>query len=94
MFFSDALVEIWNLVRRTNKYIDETQPWILCKDEAKKAELANALYNVAESIRIVSILIQPFMPNTPAKSGHSTTSQKATQLLGTAQKHGAYCLLN
>lgn len=67
MFFSDALVEIWNLVRRTNKYIDETQPWILCKDEAKKAELANALYNVAESIRIVSILIQPFMPNTPAK---------------------------
>lgn len=67
MFFSDALVEIWNLIRRTNKYIDETQPWILCKDEAKKAELANALYNVAESIRIVSILIQPFMPLTPAK---------------------------
>ena len=67
MFFSDALVEIWNLVRRTNKYIDETQPWILCKDEDKKAELANALYNVAESIRIISILIQPFMPNTPEK---------------------------
>lgn len=67
MFFSDALIEIWNLIRRTNKYIDETQPWILCKDEAKKGELANALYNVAESIRIISILIEPFMPNTPAK---------------------------
>ena len=67
MFFSDALVEIWNLVRRTNKYIDETQPWVLCKDEAKKAELANALYHVAESIRIISVLIQPFMPNTPEK---------------------------
>lgn len=67
MFFSDALVEIWNLIRRTNKYIDETQPWILCKDEAKKGELANALYHVAESIRITSILIQPFMPNTPEK---------------------------
>ena len=67
MLFSDALVEIWNLIRRTNKYIDETQPWVLCKDEAKKGELANALYNVAEAIRIVSILIQPFMPLTPAK---------------------------
>ena len=67
MFFSDALIEIWNLIRRTNKYIDETQPWILCKDEAKKGELANALYHVAESIRIISILIQPFMPNTPEK---------------------------
>ena len=67
MFFSDALIEIWNLVRRTNKYIDETQPWILCKDESKKGELANALYHVAESIRIISVLIEPFMPNTPAK---------------------------
>ena len=67
MLFSDALVEIWNLIRRTNKYIDETQPWVLCKDEAKKGELANALYNVAEAIRIVSILIQPFMPLTPGK---------------------------
>ena len=67
MLFSDALIEIWNLIRRTNKYIDETQPWVLCKDEAKKGELANALYNVAEAIRIVSILIQPFMPLTPGK---------------------------
>ena len=67
MFFSDALIEIWNLIRRTNKYIDETQPWILCKDEEKKGELANALYHVAESIRIISILIQPFIPNTPEK---------------------------
>lgn len=67
MFFSDALIEIWNLIRRTNKYIDETQPWVLCKDETKRAELANALYNIAESIRIISILIQPFMPLTPEK---------------------------
>ena len=67
MFFSDALIEIWNLVRRNNKYIDETQPWILCKDESKQAELANALYHVAESIRIISVLIEPFMPNTPEK---------------------------
>lgn len=67
MFFSDALNEIWNLVRRTNKYIDETQPWVLCKDESKKGELANALYHVAESVRIISIMIEPFMPTTPEK---------------------------
>ncbi len=65
MMFSDALIELWNLIRRTNKYIDETQPWILIKDESKHSELANALYNVVESIRIISILLQPFMPNTP-----------------------------
>lgn len=65
MMFSDALIELWNLIRRTNKYIDETQPWILIKEEAKHAMLANALYHVAESIRIISVLLQPFMPNTP-----------------------------
>ena len=67
MFFGDALSEIWVLIRRTNKYIDETQPWVLCKDEAKQPELANALYHIAEAVRIISVLIQPFMPNTPEK---------------------------
>ena len=66
MLFSDALSEIWALIRRTNKYIDENEPWILIKDESKKDLLANALYNVMESIRIISILIEPFMPKTPA----------------------------
>ena len=65
MLFSDALAEIWTLIRRANKYVDETQPWILAKDEAQKAKLAGALYNLAEAIRVVSVLIQPFMPNTP-----------------------------
>ncbi len=65
MMFSDALTELWNLIRRTNKYIDETQPWILIKEEQNRPVLANALYHVAESIRIISILLQPFMPNTP-----------------------------
>lgn len=65
MLFSDALTEIWTLIRRANKYVDETQPWVLAKDDANKPKLANALYNLAESIRIVSVLIQPFMPNTP-----------------------------
>lgn len=65
MLFSDALTELWTLIRRTNKYIDETQPWILIKEEEKHPDLANALYHVAESIRIITIMLQPFMPNTP-----------------------------
>lgn len=62
--FSDALEDIWTLVRRGNKYVDETTPWILAKDETKKDELNNVLYNLAESLRIVSILISPFLTNT------------------------------
>ncbi len=65
MLFSDALNEIWTLVRRTNKYIDETQPWVLIKDEANKPKLAGALYNIAESIRIISVMIQPYMTKAP-----------------------------
>ena len=65
LFFSDALEEVWKLVRRTNKYIDETSPWILAKDEANNKKLANVLYHLTESLRMVSIMIQPFMPRTP-----------------------------
>jgi len=64
---SSALAEIWKSISRTNKYIDETMPWVLAKDEAQKPRLAEVLYNLAESIRIISILIQPFMPDTPEK---------------------------
>lgn len=64
MQFSNALTEIWNLVRRVNKYIDETTPWILAKDESSKDKLANVMYTLAESLRIIGILIIPAMPNT------------------------------
>lgn len=67
LLFSDALTEIWNLIRRANKYIDETQPWVLAKDEEKKDKLANVLYNLGEILRIVSIIVEPFMPTTPRK---------------------------
>ncbi len=60
--YSQALEEIWKLIRRTNKYIDETTPWILAKED--KDRLDTVLYNLVESIRIVSILINPFMENT------------------------------
>ncbi|WP_026893599.1 methionine--tRNA ligase [Clostridiisalibacter paucivorans] len=62
--FSNALEEIWKLIRRTNKYIDETTPWILAKDESKKDRLDTVLYNLSESLRIVSVLIRPFMEKT------------------------------
>lgn len=62
--FSAALTEIWKLVARSNKYIDETMPWALGKDEAKRDRLAAVMYNLCESLRIVSILITPFLPDT------------------------------
>lgn len=65
--FSNALAEIWRLIARTNKYIDETTPWILGKDETQKPRLAAVLYNLCEVLRIVSILLAPFMPNTSPK---------------------------
>lgn len=61
--FSGALEEIWKLIRRTNKYIDETTPWILAK-EGHKERLDTVLYNLCESLRIISILIRPFMERT------------------------------
>lgn len=62
--FSQALEEIWIVVRRTNKYIDETMPWVLAKDESTKDRLDTVLHNLAEAIRIVSVLIYPFMHTT------------------------------
>ncbi|XOS91324.1 methionine--tRNA ligase [Brevibacillus laterosporus] len=67
MRFSNALSHLWDLVSRTNKYIDETQPWALAKSEENKERLATVMYNLAESIRITSIMLQPFMTKTPAK---------------------------
>lgn len=64
---SSALSEIWRTVSAINKYIDNTAPWVLAKDEANRTRLAGVLYNLAESIRIVSILLIPFMISTPEK---------------------------
>ncbi|MDW7667209.1 MAG: methionine--tRNA ligase [Bacillota bacterium] len=62
-----SLDEIFKLLRRSNKYIDETQPWILGKEEDKKGRLATVLYNLLESIRFSAVLLQPFMPETAEK---------------------------
>ena len=71
--FNMALERIWTVVRRANKYIDEKAPWILAKDEAKKDELDTVMNHLAETLRIVSILIYPFM---------HTTSEKIRKQLG------------
>ncbi len=62
--FNMALEEIWILVRRANKYIDEKMPWALAKEPERKAELDTVMHNLAEAIRIISILIEPFMHTT------------------------------
>ena len=62
--FSTALTELWKLISRTNKYIDETAPWALAKEEANKPRLARVLYNLCESLRVTSILLTPFLPDT------------------------------
>ncbi len=64
MKISDAVKLVWKFVSRCNKYIDETAPWKLAKDSAQAQALANVLYNLAESLRIIAILIAPFTPNT------------------------------
>ncbi len=71
--FNGALENIWVLVRRANKYIDEKMPWVLAKDETKRPELDTCMRNLAESLRIISILIYPFM---------HTTTEKIRQQLG------------
>ena len=64
MELSLSIKKVWAFISRANKYIDETAPWALAKDESKKQELANVMYNLAESLRQISVLISPFMPVT------------------------------
>lgn len=64
---ADAITEIFTLFKRCNKYVDETEPWILGKDEAKKDRLSTVLYNLVESITIGACLLEPFMPDTTEK---------------------------
>ncbi|HBL99383.1 MAG TPA: methionine--tRNA ligase [Ruminococcaceae bacterium] len=64
---SDTLDTIFTLAKRCNKYIDETAPWALAKDESKKARLGTVLYNLLESIRFVAVLLSPFLPETSEK---------------------------
>ncbi|MFC3899462.1 methionine--tRNA ligase [Aliicoccus persicus] len=63
--FNKALQAVWTIVSRSNKYIDETTPWVLAKDESKKEDLANVMVHLAENIRIASVLLKPYLPFGP-----------------------------
>ncbi|MGM0438358.1 MAG: methionine--tRNA ligase [Bacillota bacterium] len=65
--FTVALEELWNFVRRTNKYIDQTTPWILAKEDDKKERLSTVLYNLLEALRIIAGVLKPFMKETPVE---------------------------
>lgn len=78
---NNALAEIFKVVSRANKYIDETMPWVLAKDEAKRARLATVLYNLLDTIRIVATLLSAFMP---------TTMPKALEQIGACEKCATY----
>lgn len=78
---NNALAEIFKVVSRANKYIDETAPWVIAKDEAKKARLATVLYNLLDTIRIVATLLSAFMP---------TTMPKALEQIGACEKCATY----
>ncbi|WP_080871829.1 methionine--tRNA ligase [Oceanobacillus timonensis] len=67
MEFSNALKKVWTLISRANKYIDETEPWILAKDEAKHTELASVMAHLAETLRVAATLLQPCLTHAPKK---------------------------
>ena len=67
MEFSVALADLWKFVSRTNKYIDETQPWVLAKDEDQKDRLGNVMAHLAESLRQIGVMLQPFLTQTPER---------------------------
>lgn len=81
---ADALTEIFALFKRCNKYIDETEPWVLAKDEAKKDRLSTVLYHLVESIMIGASLLEPFMPQTAGKiAGQLNTEVRGFEELKT-----------
>ncbi len=67
MQFSVVLADLWTLVSRTNKYIDETQPWVLAKEEADKPKLGSVMRNLAESLHQIAVMLQPFMTTIPKR---------------------------
>jgi methionyl-tRNA synthetase len=86
---ADSLDEIWKVVDRANKYIDETTPWILAKDDATKPRLGTVLYNLIETIRIIAALLSPYMPETAAKIAEQinadTLTFESTKSFGTTK---------
>ena len=91
--FQNALSEVFKVISRANKYIDENAPWVLAKDETQKPRLARVLYNLLETVRICAGLLQPFMPDTAAeiakRLGGATLSWETLNVFGTLDREVA-----
>lgn len=88
LHIADALDNIFEIFRRANKYIDETSPWVLAKDETKKDRLRTVLYNLMESIRYGAVLLQAFLPETSEKIFHQINTEETS--FNTLDKFGYY----
>ncbi len=89
MAFNKALMSIWELISAGNKYIDETAPWALAKDPEQKGRLGTVMYNLLEGIRLIALLVAPFMPDTGAKISEIITGDSTNlNLLGQDQWGG------
>ena len=88
--FSRALESVWQLIGRANKYIDETEPWVLGKDAGQRDRLAAVLYNLTESLRIVAVLIAAAMPDTSAKMIAQLKVPAALATWDSIQSFGGY----
>ena len=86
--FQNALMEIFKIISRSNKYIDETAPWVLGKDPTKKDRLATVLYNLLEGIRICAVLLTPFMPDTVVKIFDQIGAPEEARAYETADEFG------
>lgn len=90
MELSNALAVLWKLISRANKYIDETTPWILGKDPHKKERLAAVMFNLAETLRVVSIMIGPFMPSTAKKMQAQINIPDESLTWSSMSEYGSY----
>ncbi|HAE62194.1 MAG TPA: methionine--tRNA ligase [Eubacteriaceae bacterium] len=90
MELSNALAVLWKLISRANKYIDETTPWILGKDPHKKERLAAVMFNLAETLRVVSIMIEPFMPSTAKKMQAQINIPDESLTWSSMSEYGSY----
>ena len=84
----NALAEVFRVISRANKYIDETAPWVLAKDEAKKPRLARVLYNLVETLRVCGTLLTPFMPESMAKLAAQIGADESAMSWENADKYG------
>ncbi len=86
--FSLALESIWQFIRLANKYVEDSKPWALAKDESRRGELSSVIYNLAESLRIIAIFVLPVMPNTSEKMFEQLGIQKEEERLRSSLEWG------